>query len=300
MGRLSSIIATHNIEGEPGPHVDGIPVSRELARFCGEIRKINRHAKFGVTDSGNNAWEWQNSFRVAKELSVYMEGHAYVLMRVGVGDYSTKTNGGSKFMVYARTIVNDKFKEHRDQYHMATAETIERALKNVKKYMRPYSPVECADLSYGSIRSKFLEVKYNTSSNSDSAKNGVTASGSLRTELFHMLDVGYEFLSLEFRNKIVAWREKYNENQASSGRALHAYYVHVRIDRDEMMCDVIEALDVQKVSCIDKGAPTVTYKMNELPEHIAGNLAALSMVGDDHYVDGVGLRVNSSTFWVQR
>jgi hypothetical protein len=115
-----------------------------------------------------------------------------------------------------------------------------------------------------------------------------------------MLDVGYEFLSLEFRNKIVAWREKYDENQASRDRALHAYYVHVRIDRDEMMCDVIEALDVQKVSCIDKGAPTVTYKMNELPEHIAGNLAALSMVEDDHYVDGVGLRVNSSTFWVQR
>jgi hypothetical protein len=40
--------------------------------------------------------------------------------------------------------------------------------------------------------------------------------------------------------------------------------------------------------------------MEDLPEGVAGNLAALSMVGDDHYVDGVGLRVDSTTFWVQR
>ena len=301
LGRLSAIVTTVGEgDGERGPHVDGIPVSRELARFCGEIRKVNRHVKFGITESNNSAWEWQNSFRVAKELSVYMDGHTYTLMRVGVGDYSTKSNGGSKFMVYARTIENDKFKGDRDQYHMAMAETVERALKNVKKYMRPYSPVECADISYGSIRDKFNNIKYSASSSSSNAREGVTTSGSLRTELFHMLDVGYEFLSEEFRNKIVAWREKYNENRVFSDRALHVYYVAVRIDRDEMMCDVIEVLDAQKVSCIDKGAPTVTYKMNELPEHIAGNLAALSMVEDGHYVDGVGLRVDSTTFWVQR
>jgi hypothetical protein len=40
--------------------------------------------------------------------------------------------------------------------------------------------------------------------------------------------------------------------------------------------------------------------MEDLPEHLSGSLAALSMVEDDHYVDGVGLRVDSATFWVQR
>jgi hypothetical protein len=115
-----------------------------------------------------------------------------------------------------------------------------------------------------------------------------------------MLDVGYEFLSEEFRGMIAKWRDKYREDQVSRGRALHAYYVNVRIHREEMVCDVIEVLDAQKRNRLDPHAAVITYKMEELPEDIAGNLAALSMVGDDHYVDGVGFRVDSATFWVQK
>jgi hypothetical protein len=125
-------------------------------------------------------------------------------------------------------------------------------------------------------------------------------SAHLRNELFHMLDVGYEFLAIEFREKIAAWREKHNEDQVARGRALHVYYVAVRIHRDEMLCDVIEILDANNHSRVDKNAVVTTYKMEDLPEGIAGSLAALSMVDNDHYVDGVGLRVDGSTFWVQR
>lgn len=286
-------------EGDPQfCMVDGIRANHKLAKFCEEIRKVNRYVKFGV--AGRASWEWQNSMHVARELYVYMEGHAYALMRVGVGDYAVRASEGVKYMVAARMIKNDKFNADRDQYHMATAETIERGLKNVKKYMRPYSPVECADLSYGSIRSNFGNIGYQTSVDVDNAKAFVTNSPHIRMELFHMLDLGYEFLSEEFRNLIAVWREKHNEDQITRGRVLHVYYAAVRIHRDEMVCDVIEVLDAHKHYTIDKNATVVTYKMEDLPEHIAGSLAALSMVGDDHYVDGVGLRVDGSTFWVQR
>jgi hypothetical protein len=59
-------------------------------------------------------------------------------------------------------------------------------------------------------------------------------------------------------------------------------------------------LDANKRICLDTHMAVTTYKMEDLPEGIAGNLAALSMVEDNHYVDGVGLRVDSATFWVQR
>jgi len=150
------------------------------------------------------------------------------------------------------------------------------------------------------VRNKFSSVVQGVSSELYHARSHVLESGHIRNELFHMLDVGYEFLSEEFRDKIAAWREKYNEDQVSRGRALHVYYVNVRIHREEMVCDVIEVLDANKRVRMDTTAPVMTYKMDELPEDIAGNLAALSMVDDDHYVDGVGLRVDSSTFWVQR
>jgi hypothetical protein len=235
-----------------------------------------------------------------QELYVYMDGHTYAMMKIGYADYSVKNTGDVKYMVSARMIKNEKFREDSDQYHMATAENIERAMKNVKKYMRPYSPVECASMSFHDVRSKFSSVVSDVGSKLYNAKNDIFSSAHLRAELFHMVDVGYEFLSEEFKGMIVKWREAYRADQEARGRALHAYYVNVRIHREEMVCDVIEVLDANKRTTLDAHAPVVTYKMEELPEHIGGSLAALSMVEDDHYVDGVGLRVDSATFWVQR
>ena len=226
--RLAEGVSTVN-DGDPPMHtVDGIPVVPELVQFCAEIRKVNRHVKFGVGRRIKNSWGHSGPNRVL-ELYVYMEGHTYAMMKIGYGDYSVKGNGDWKYMVYARMIKNEKFREDSDQYHMATAENIERAMKNVKKYMRPYSPIECADMTFHEVRNRFASVVSNVSNEMYSARNGVLESAHLRNELFHMLDVGYEFLSEEFREKIVKWRERYQEDQASKGRALHAYYVGVRI-----------------------------------------------------------------------
>ena len=297
--RLEGEISTVNADDPPVPMVDGIPVVAPLMNFCAEIRKVNRHVKFGVNKRTKSSWGHGSVNRVL-ELYVYMEGHTYAMMKIGYADYSVKNTGDVKYMVSARMIKNEKFREDSDQYHMATAENIERAVKNVKKYMRPYAPIECASMSFESVRSKFSSVVSGVSSELYNAKNDILSSSHLRMELFHMLDVGYEFLSEEFRERIVLWRTKYHEDQEARGRALHAYYVNVRIHREEMVCDVIEVLDANKRSRLDPHMAVTTYKMEELPEGVAGNLAALSMVEDDHYVDGVGLRVDSATFWVQR
>jgi hypothetical protein len=297
--RLEGEISTVNADDPPVPMVDGIPVIAPLFNFCAEIRKVNRHVKFGVGKRVKNNWGHSGPNRVL-ELYVYMDGHTYAMMKIGYADYSIRLSDGSKYMVSARMIKNEKFSEDKDQYHMATAESIERAVKNVKKYMRPYAPIECASMSFESVRSKFSSVVQGVSSELYNAKNDILSSSHLRMELFHMLDVGYEFLSEEFRERIVLWRTKYQEDQEARGRALHAYYVNVRIHREEMVCDVIEVLDANKRHRLEPHMAVTTYKMEELPEGVAGNLAALSMVEDDHYVDGVGLRVDSSTFWVQR
>jgi hypothetical protein len=297
--RLSESVETVNADDPPVPMVDGIPVVAPLVNFCAEIRKVNRHVKFGVSKRIKNTWGHGNVNRVL-ELYVYMEGHTYAMMKIGYADYSVKNTGDVKYMVSARMIENDKFREDKDQYYMATAENIERAVKNVKKYMRPYSPVECASMTFQDVRGKFSSVVSDVGSKLYNAKNDILSSAHLRAELFHMVDVGYEFLSEEFKGMIVNWREAYLEDQVARGRALHAYYVNVRIHREEMMCDVIEVLDANKRSRLEPHMAVVTYKMEELPEHIGGSLAALSMVEDGHYVDGVGLRVDSATFWVQR
>jgi hypothetical protein len=275
--------------------VNGIHVSPELAQFCAEICKVNRHVKFGV---GNGLHYTQHYY---DELYVYMDGHTYAMGKVGFSNYLLRGNNTPKYMVYARMICNDKFNEDREQHHMATAESIERAIKNVKKYMRPYSPAESAGITFMDIRQKFSSVIRGVSSNLTGVEYDIKHSNHLRAELFHMIDVGYEFLAEDFKDMIVKWREAYLADKESKSRALDVYYVGVRIHRDEMLCDVIEVLDASnRYHDFDRFAPVTTYKMEELPEHIGGSLATLSMVDDNHYVDGVGLRVDSSTFWVQK
>jgi hypothetical protein len=298
LAQLAEAVETTNESDPPIPMVDCIPVIPELAQFCAEIRKVNRHVKFGA--SKKVKYTRRNNINLLQELYVYMDGHVYAMMKVGYGDYSIKSNGELKYMVAARMIKNEKFRDDSNQYHMSMAEVMERAIKNVKKYMRPYSPIECANMSFDGIRQKFSSVVSSVTSELYNAKNDTISSGHLRAELFHMLDVGYEFLAVEFRESIVKWREKYNEDQVARGRALHVYYVNVRIHREEMVCDVIEVSDANKRAQLDAHTPVVTYRMEELPENIAGSLAALSMVENDYYVDGVGLRVDSTTFWVQR
>lgn len=295
--RLAQQVSTVNESDPLVDMVDGIPVVPHLAKFCAEIRKVNRHVKFGF--GRHTSWDWRTGIQMAIELCVYMDGHAYAMARVGYGDYSIRTSGGHKYMVYARMIANEKFRDSTEQYHMATAETVERAVKNVKKYLRPYSPMECAAMTYTLVRDRFAQVGMQASQAAASAKYNVLEEKQLRAELFHMLNAGYEFLSQDFRASVVEWRDKINEEQAVRGRALHAYYVNVRLYREEMLCDVIEVLDADKRYKMAPDKPVATYKMEDLPENIAGSLAALSMVEDGHYVHGVGLRVDSTTFWVQ-
>ena len=300
LASIDESIETVNEGDLPVGKVDNIPVTAELFNFCTEIRKVNRHVKFGV--AGRMRRIFGGGSDKMQELYVYMEGHTYAMMRVGYGDYSIRKDGLSayKYMVSSRMIKNEKYRDDNEQYSMATSESIDRAMKNVKKYMRPYSPVECADMTFENIRQKFSSINTQVANTFYNAKGDVVGSVHLRAELFHMLDVGYEFLSEDFKNMIVKWRDAYQEEQTARTRALHAYYVNVRIHREEMVCDVIEVLDAHKLYKLSAGTPVTTYKMEELPDYISGSLAALSMVEDEHYVDGVGLRVDSATFWVQR
>jgi len=290
---LADRVGTVNENDPPVDKVDGIPVVPQLAAFCAAIRKVSRHIKFGVSIVGGRT--------ICTEVYAYFEGQPYAVMCVGFGDYSDKRRSGhSKYMVQARMINNQKFRPDREQYHMATAEDLERAIKNVKRYMIPYSVVECANLTYSAFKNNLEVVGSVQQEAVVTARQSVVGTDSLQRELFHLLDAGYEFISPEFRNHVVKWREDVLAREAEKARAKHGYYVTARIQQDEMVCDVIEALDITSRWAIDRTAPVATYKMSELPDNIAGAVAALSMVDNKHFVRDVGMRVDSTTFWVQQ
>jgi hypothetical protein len=201
-----------------------------------------------------------------------------------------------KFMVESRTIKNEKYRDNRDEYHMALTDTLDRAVKNVSKHMRRYSPLEVAAISYEKVRSYLRSPGIKAGSKLYEAKCAVRDHSHLQTELIILLDSGYSFLSYELRNAVMELRDAQKEDTEARDMAKPCYFIIVRLQNDDMMCDVVR---LHSFEDIRQGTDsTVTYKMEDLPEELAGRIAVLSMVEDDQYVDSVGLRVNSSTFWV--
>jgi hypothetical protein len=216
-----------------------------------------------------------------------MEGDTYAMARIGYADYSVGDTALFKFMVESRTIKNEKYKDSRDEYHMVLTDTLDRAVKNASKHMRRYSPLEVATISYDKLRLPKIEA----GSNLYGAKRAVMDHPQLKTELFHLLDLGYSFLSTDLQGMVTNWRK----TEAMS-MAKPCYFITVRLQSDDMMCDVVR---LHSYEDIKQGVdPAVVYKMEELPEELAGRVAVLSMFEDNHYVRSIGLRVNSSTFWV--
>jgi hypothetical protein len=64
--------------------------------------------------------------------------------------------------------------------------------------------------------------------------------------------------------------------------------------------DVIAVLDVRKASSKHVGAHR-TYKaeeLNDVDENLASRLAALSMLENDAFVEGLGHKVSPTSYWV--
>jgi hypothetical protein len=294
--RFTSLALQNNTinPGDTTVMVDGLPCGPELAQFAAALRKTNRHLKFGVS---RNA-KYNGSMGQHLELYAYMEGDTYAMARIGYANYTVggKANATRKFMVESRTIKNEKYKKNRPEYHMALTDTLDRAVKNVSKHMRRYSPLEAATMSYDEVVNRLRSSAVIANSDQYTRKRNVLDHAQLQTELFHLLDMEYSFLSTELQGMIVNWRNADREHKEAVGRNKACYFITVRLQNDDMMCDVVRLHSYESIKHgID---PAVVYKMEELPEELAGRVAVLSMVEDNHYVDNVGLRVNSSTFWV--
>jgi hypothetical protein len=287
--QVNTVVQPHGVQV-----IDEIPCIDDLAQFARAIRKTNRHVKFGITRRSKFAWASEKHM----ELCVYMEGDMYAMATIGYSNYSVgkDTTASNKFMVASRTIKNEKYKDNRDEYHMTMTDTLDRAVKNAAKYIRRYTTLEVAAISHERIRHKLRAPAGKANSNLYDAKRHVRDHMNLETELLVLLESGYSFISHELRDAITELRDAQKANTEAKNMSKACYFVTVRLQNDDMMCDVVRLHSYEDIK--NGTDPTVVYKMEELPEELAGRIAVLSMVEDDQYVDNVGIRVNSSTFWV--
>ena len=278
--------------------VDGVPVSRALSMLCDEVRRMARGVKFAVERNGKS--QWRDGMQVISEIWAYFPEDQYAFMRLGFADYSVQSGTTSKFAVYSRNIKNEKFNEQREQYHMAMADTLDRAVKNAKKYMRRYGVHEVAQMSLDTFQTKLNGAVWATSAEYNNAYAAVTQHGSFHNEMRSLVMSGYQFNDPAFGAAVKDMLAKLDEQMAKQYEQHHGYYVQVREYMGEQVFDVIVVLDVKKARGRTVGSHH-TYKAEELDtvdENLASRLAALSMLDNGAFVEGLGHKVNPTSYWV--
>ena len=279
--------------------VDGMRVSKKLGTFCDAILKVNRHVKFGVAKHIKGEFIRGTNMQALAEVWVYMPEHEYAMMRVGYADYTVK-GSETKFGVYSRLLQNDKFDSQRDQYNMVTSDDLDRIMKTVKKVMRPYAPHEIANVVFEQYQNKVHHNVWGPTTVMREAKDSVLGLNDLRNELFALYDLGYEFASEVLKERVGKWKQAVVEMNEAENKKRDAYFVSVVLRGEELLCNVMAVDNVRKMHKVDDKSITQTFKMEDLPEDIAEKVATLGMVDKGHYVEGVGMKVSDTTFWVDR
>lgn len=277
--------------------VDGIRVTNNCAQFAEGMRKVHRNVQFGITKHCKT--EWKGGIVVVTSLWAYLPGHDYAMCHFGYSDVGV--NGTDyRWFVASRTIRNEKYADHRDQYSMVTSDKFERIMTAVKKHVRPYSPMESAQVTYDAFADKIRNKNWTVRESYSNARGTVLNTDDLRDELFGMLLRGYEFNNPTLKEKIIVWQDKHNEMVEQMNKAVHCYYVQTRMLGDEQIFEVLEVFDVKSNNLKGSQQQPQVFKADDLPEDIAGKMAALSMLEKGGYVEGLGMKATDTTYWVER
>jgi len=266
-----------------------------LFEFMDEISKAIRGVRF--------------VYKYAYERWVYMPGEPYPMGYIAFGDYRVNTAGDDRFVVCSRKIKNVRYAEYSDPYHMKMSNKLEPAVRNAKKFLSNYSPIEMAGVDRAEVRSKISETRELVTRKAGACAQdiglGAVSSmerqeerGTLLNELRHLLNTDHEFVDARYSAKLRTMFESMEELDAHQNKQVNMNFVrgYQRLGK--------QAFDVVPVDEISSYRGTVREEVNrytdDLPEDIAGRIAALSLMADKSYVEGVGYRVNESMFYVVR
>lgn len=275
--------------------VDGVPnVHYKLAEFCEQLRKHFKGMRFGFR-RGYYDSESVGGVRL-HSVWAYYPNQEYALGKIGF----VRLDGSSdrKYVVYARTINNNKFREGRDEYYTAVTEDLNKAVKNAKKYLRPYSTVEIFKQHNLRIAGAIANVKNRTNSAFNEAQSELVCHDSFSREMQRLVNSNHEFVDATFKQAVVTYLDALKEKEQRMHAGTAGRFIYIREEAGEQVCDIINSSEVHRMTFNNANTTVTTIKFAELDEDTVHKIASLSMLEDDGFVEGLGMKVNDKMYWV--
>ena len=244
--------------------------------------------------------------RADNTMHIYREGELMVMGYIGYGDFATSVHGDDKYIVCARGIENMKYCESGDQHNMRMSVNIDTAVKHAKRSFQSYSIAECAKVLVKGVKGSVQEVLYKKKQKCDEAVAAVgldtTSYGSakkaaerLMAEMRSMVQAGHTFNDKEL-DADIRTMFALTEDRKLFSEVVPMNFVHINERYGQQVVNCVRIKDVSNYMCeLDA---VQTFAMDEVPEDVEHKCAALGICEDDHFIEGVGHRVNDHTFYL--
>ena len=289
--------------------LDDIPVSHDLLQFANAVRDVMPNLTFLPVDTEYISMPVPNSpnqqrFRLYNELALCMEGNPFDIGRINFKDNSVgKGTKESTFGVYSRKIQNAKYGTHRTQFNMIMSTDVNKAVKNVSKYVVPYTAKELAQAFYDPMVRNVNNVLQNVESKArDSVGQLRHDWNSMLIEIRALKAKGVEFVTPAFNHVAGVVDDVYGVYEAEKARKVTATFVRFHKIGDETFATIQEADDLRGHNYEPKldAASSKTLPVSELPEDIVGGVSVLNILNNEQYVANVGMKLDSNHYWIER
>ena len=247
------------------------------------------------------------------EVAVYREGDAFARGWINYGDYSPSDKIHNRFIVYSHTIDNGKYKSGSTQRNMAMTTDIDKAVKLVKKHLRPISTRIVANESIGALNNAYAMSNNDTTTrlvNSRDAIIGRTISSkflpnALENALALLRMQGITIGDDAFNKTVEAYFEAKDAFIGATELKSNVYFVHPHMRAG------IPTYDTVRITWDKNMAPSIPYfkvaeeniqpwndETNGDMDAIKGRVAVLNMMQNDEFIHGVGMKVDAYRYFV--
>ena len=295
----ANTISTRNEQTErdfPTVFVDNLPMTPQCAAFVNQVRVAMPNLKLGLYQGG----DVDHHGRI-NSVAVYREGDTYALGRVGFRDVAVSSTKWHYF-VYSRKISNSKIYGSRWQHYIKSSEKPESTLKQAKKYLVPYSPLELAGISIDEFTKDVRSERSSKHSGMRSMFRDLVMGDEklLIAEVKKLVQDGYKFLNPKFADKVATYLSAEGAYTQEAEKRLDAYFMNIGNEDTE----VVEYENMVREDTMHCDTPTPketkVIKTEDIPFDLQLKISSLQVAEPMHYIEGLGMRVGDRTFWVQR
>jgi len=290
--------------------VQDLPVNYDLMEFATAVKDVMPNITFlpleqeyVQVDNKDNGVA-THRIRIYNELAIVMDGYPFDLGRINFKDNSVRSTDSptSTFGVYSRKISNAKYGTHRTQHNMIMSNDIKKAVKNVCKYVMPYSTRELAQAFYDGMQNNVGKILEKTQRD---LRNHCQPLGynydEVASEIIALKAKGMTFNTPQFKAVAEGIEGLYEAYKQESNRKISATFVRIYKVGDQPYVSLQEIDDFKKhVWNASIDMPTTDKPVSELPEDAVGSISVLSILENNQYVDNVGMKLDSNHFWIQR